>query len=511
MAKKRSSTVATPVIAQGPKPRVRVRAGSAPSARSAFVTGGGVFGSSAVQPFEGVGNGPRSLRSGDYGPNVVLQYLDHLRRDSRQTVRTTSLAYNAIRKRMGHVVGTGVQPNCDFEDLQELWDQWVERSDFHGRLSFYAQQALAYFSESENGEVFGRFHYPDELDGAVPLQVELIESDRVPTHHTTMYGDNEVVSGIEVDAHNRPVAYWVYRVHPLDFRAKALNWEVERLPVEHSFHMYWPDRIGALRGTPILSRSAVKIRDLGDYLDSELVRKRTTSLFGGYITSTMEDDGSVGIDGEENDFEIMAIEPGTFPHLPPGMDVRFSKPEDVGGNFEVFNRSQVAHAAAGLGLLPEQITNDFSSMASDRVWRAAATDQVPLIEFEQWHKVVGMMSQRVWEQFVARAVACEMWTPPAGVPARKWMYPEWTPPRLMHTHPLQDIRALKEAEELGVTSKRRIAGAMGHNLKTIERERAKEAASSPPPAKTADTTDQQSIVELKAAVADLQRRLDDRD
>lgn len=471
--------MADTVTMKGPKPKLRVRAGSAPSQRSAFVTG--AFSSGAPQPYDGVGAGRRSPQYGDHGPNVVINYLDRLRRDARQMVRTNGPAYNGLLKRTGHVVGAGIRPNCEFEDLQQLWDHWAEESDFHGRFNFYTQQAFAYFSSEENGETFGRFWDVDPSTVmTVPLKVELIESDRVPTHmHDTAPNGNRIVGGIEVDDRDRPQAIWVYPRHPLDFRGDGRDFEVERVPWEDSFQIFWPDRLGALRGTPRLSRSGNRMRDLDEYHDAELARKRTTALFGGYYRTPIDDDGAVPgqLPGGDEDagIDFQAMEPGTFLALPPGYDVTFSKPEDVGGNFEIFDRAQIAQIAAGMGILPEQLLNDFKTMASDRVWRAAATDMEPLIEMEQWHKVIPALL-KTWRRFVSVAILHGLWKPPAGVEPRRYMNPEWTPPERRHTHPLQDIRSLKEAHALGVTSKKRIAGAMGYNITAIRKEIAAETA-----------------------------------
>jgi lambda family phage portal protein len=60
--------------------------------------------------------------------------------------------------------------------------------------------------------------------------------------------------------------------------------------------------------------------------------------------------------------EIVPLEPGTFPVLPPGMDVTFSQPADVGGNYEKWVKQQLRSIARGIGTTYEKLTGDLTDV-----------------------------------------------------------------------------------------------------------------------------------------------------
>ena len=96
-----------------------------------------------------------------------------------------------------------------------------------------------------------------------------------------------------------------------------------------------------MRGRPWLASIIVKLHELDQYDDAELVRKKTAAMFGGFITEAPNAADPTTYFGKRNpdDYEgrdVMAIEPGTFPILPRGMDVKFSQPVDVGQTYEVW-------------------------------------------------------------------------------------------------------------------------------------------------------------------------------
>src|SRR5690606_24283974 len=92
--------------------------------------------------------------------------------------------------------------------VKRLWNRWTKQSDADGMLDWYGQQYLAWHEWREVGEVFARRRMRRLSDGlAVPIQIQLIESEQVPTDLTTIASNgNEVRCGIEFDRIGRRVA-----------------------------------------------------------------------------------------------------------------------------------------------------------------------------------------------------------------------------------------------------------------------------------------------------------------
>jgi lambda family phage portal protein len=276
-----------------------------------------------------------------------------------------------------NLVGTGISPRWQIEDsglkrdIQELWADWINEADADGACNFYGMQALVARELIESGEVFGRFRSRRKSDGlSVPLQLQLLEPDHLDESHTTKHENgNEIRMGIEFNKMGRRVAYHFFREHPGEINQLGVNsLDRVRVPASQVIHTYRPLRAGQKRGRPWLASVIVPIYELHQYDDAELVRKKVAAMFGGFITVPLEDETSstkaLGEESEE-DFasKVVAMEPGTFPVLPRGGDVKFAEPADVGGNYAAFTKRQDRRVARGFGgLTYEKYTGDLEGV-----------------------------------------------------------------------------------------------------------------------------------------------------
>jgi capsid protein len=73
----------------------------------------------------------------------------------------------------------------------------------------------------------------------------------------------------------------------------------------------------------------MRLYELDQYDDAELVRKKTAAMFAGFVTRADPEDNVLIEQGESGNFA--GLEPGTMQFLDPGEDVKFTSPSDVGG------------------------------------------------------------------------------------------------------------------------------------------------------------------------------------
>jgi lambda family phage portal protein len=130
-----------------------------------------------------------------------------------------------------------------------------------------------------------------------------------------------------------------------------VNIDSVRIPAKEILHIYKLLRPGQIRGEPWLSNVLLKLHELDQYEDAELVRKKTAAMFAGFVTrldseSEMFGEGAANTSG----MAFAGLEPGTMQFLDPGEDVKFSSPADVGGTYEAFIKQQLRATAVGLGI-----------------------------------------------------------------------------------------------------------------------------------------------------------------
>src|SRR2546428_6390684 len=110
----------------------------------------------------------------------------------------------------------------------------------------------------------------------------------------------------------------------------AFSIELARIPADQMAHLFLPLAPGQVRGISWLAPVLLRLHELDLYEDAQLVRQKVAALFAGFVV----DPAGTGacFDGTTTTPGVLqtGMEPGTLKVLPPGVDVRFSEPAQVG-------------------------------------------------------------------------------------------------------------------------------------------------------------------------------------
>jgi lambda family phage portal protein len=340
----------------------------------------------AASAYDAGGSGRRLYQwsASSSGPNtLVFQNATTLRNRARDIVRKNAWAVRAVDAYVAEVVGTGITPQFRHPKpkirslLQAAWRQWTDEADADGITDFYGLQALACRGVMEGGETLARLRPRYLTDGlTVPLQLQMLEPDHLPLdkNEPSPTGGG-IRAGIEFNNRGQRVAYHLYKGHPGDALYFPASSELSRVNANQITHVYRPLRQGQIRGLPWMAPILLKLYELDKYEDAELVRKGTTAMFGGFITSPVGTpspllgSSSLGGNTAPSGTDYVGLEPGSFVDLEPGQEVQFSSPADVGGMYVEFLISHLRAIAAACGITYEQLTGDLEhvSFASSRV------------------------------------------------------------------------------------------------------------------------------------------------
>jgi lambda family phage portal protein len=452
--------------------------------------GKGVKAKATASPYETTGSGRRSIvmRAPNYGPKSAIRYSgEALRNQSRDADRKNGYFRAMADKTVANLIGTGIVPQPASAKARKLWTEWTDWADASGALDFYGLQAQAVRGMAVAGETFTRLRNrrPSDLP-TVPLQLQVLEAEYVPLDKEEMAGQNAIQQGIEFDPIGRRAAYWMYRQHPAD-QAVGPNFDPMpyRVSASEVIHLYDAmARPGQIRGEPWFTRALAKLKDLDEYDDAELVRKKISAMLVGFIKrnaptgSTLEElkefwgegegDGATKIEGGAGE---VTMEPGSMNQLAPGEEVEFSQPQDVGGQYEVFMRQQLRALAAFAGMLYEQLTGDYSDL-NDRTWRAAFNEFKRRCEMIQHHVVVFQFCRPVWRRWRQLAIVGGLLTEEEAPEAVKWVAQAWP-----YINPKQDIEAAQLEIRAGVASRSEKAMERGRDAREIDAEQAADNAS----------------------------------
>jgi lambda family phage portal protein len=448
---------------------------------------GGFGGGQAV--YDGTGGGRRALAWMPSNPGAVAALSlaqDELRAKSRDLVRRNAWAAAGIEAFVANAIGTGIKPQSMVQDqatreaIHSLWWDWCEQADASGLTDFYGLQALATRAMLEGGEALVRLRYRRTEDGLpVALQIQVLEAEHLPTTmNRDLPGGNVIRAGIEFDRLGRRVAYHLYRSHPNDgllapmsSNAGGGGMDTVRVDASEVIHLFRPLRPGQIRGEPWLTRALVKLNELDQYDDAELVRKKTAAMFAGFITRMAPEDNLMGESAADaNGVALAGMEPGTLQILEPGEDIKFSAPADVGSSYAEFMRQQFRAVAAAMGITYEMLTGDLTQVNYSSI-RAGLLEFRRRCEALQHGVIVHQLCRPIWRAWMDQAVlegALDL--PGYRKDRRAYQAAKWIPQGWSWVDPQKEFNAMKLAIRAGLMSRSEAISGNGYDAEDVDRE-----------------------------------------
>lgn len=420
----------------------------------------------------------------------VTSELDVLRRRSHAATRNNPWVSRAISAGVANEIGTGIIPRPATKDKEfntgilELWEDFHPLCDISGQLGAYGMQWSASRGRKESGEIFIRIiRKRADRNLPVPLQFQILESDFCPTHlnKKTSTG-NQIISGVEVNGHGAPVAYWIYKNHPSEgFNSLA---DLVRVKVEDMIHHFIPNRPGQLRGEPAGTQSMVRAYVFDKYDDAELGRKEARSHFTGVIRRPDYGEADYKFDpisGEpisedDSDVPMIEMETGTFPNLLPGEDITLFDGDDAGRGYKDYQHYQLLGIAAGWDVPYQLVSGDYTEI-NDRLWRAIMNQYHREVEQIQDLFVIAQVCRRMWAEFVDRAILSGAIAAPKSYSTNRFDYlrAKHRPQAWKHIHPTQDVDAKVKEVEAGFTSRSKVVDSTsGESAAEIDEQRAED-------------------------------------
>jgi lambda family phage portal protein len=314
---------------------------------------------------------------------------------------------------------------------------------------------------------------------SVGLQIQVLEPEHLPVQMNSVAENGNLIrAGIEFDRLGKRVAYHLYRSHPEDGSLAPMSGNGDnstvRVDASEIIHMYRPLRPGQIRGEPWLARALMKLHDLDQYDDAELVRKKTAAMFAGFVTRLAPEDNLLneGL-SDPNGVSLAGMEPGTMQILEPGEDIKFSQPADVGGSYSEFLRMQFRAVAAAMGVTYEQLTGDLTQVNYSSI-RAGLLEFRRRVESLQHGVIVHQLCRPIWQAWMDQAVIEGALNLPGYANAktvrRDYQACKWIPQGWQWVDPLKEADAMKAAIRSGLMSRSEAISANGYDAEDVDRE-----------------------------------------
>ncbi len=416
--------------------------------------------------FEGAARSPRFDWKASEGSvnNEIAASIKILRARSHDLARNNELITKAINTHVDNIVGTGIVPKVstgnDERDklIEEAFARWSERADPSGQLDFYGQQAQAVQTMIESGEVFARkrvVRFVDEL--TVPFQVQLFEPEYIDEQKNETKGKSKkIVNGIEFDNRNNRLAYWMFANHPSEQGLGGGSSASKRVPASDVAHLYEPQRIQH-RGVPWVTPVITNARDLADYMNSEIYRKKLEACNVGVLRLN-DDNAMIGPQQEggkepilgagiydHNGSPVERMEPGSYVIARGGADLKFNNPM-ISAAFDPVVMRYIRGIAAGIRCPYELMSTDYMNVNYSSS-RSAMLGYRRFVRRMQRLIVVPQFCVPVWRWFLEYARLIGL------VREEEIISVSWVYPNFEHINPIDDVEADIKSVRAGFKSR----------------------------------------------------------
>ncbi len=357
-----------------------------------------------------------------------------LRNRTRYEIANNCYASGIVETLADETVGSG--PLLQMMTRDKVLDRTIE---FHfgqwaTEILFADKLHTMHEARSGDGESF-MFLETDPSLGDIQLDLCLYEADQVATPYLYPPLNPRVVDGIELNEHDKPVAYHLLNEHPGDTMAYTLGFEYTRIPARYVIHWFRRRRPGQFRGIPHLTPALGLFAQLRRYGIATLSSAEAAAAFSAVVYTDMPP--QAGIQAVEP-FEGFDYEHGMFTTLPAGWKMGQFDAKQPTANHEMFKRSTIQEIARALKIPYSIAAGDWSgeNYASGRLGnqtfhRSILVDQ-SRIRRETLDRV---LKEWLMEADKATTMIKGGINRPGGFPHR------WIWPGIEHVDPLKEANA----------------------------------------------------------------------
>ncbi len=355
--------------------------------------------------------------------------------------------------------------------LEGQFARFVKRGEFEvtGRYTWTEFQRLLLQRLVLDGEVMVRRYMGA---GRYGVQYQLVSAERLdPRHNEDLVGGARVRMGVELDAMNRPTAYWLTKDQAVQVMT-GMNRVTERtrVPASEIVHLFLPHDVDQLRGEPWMATAMRRMRDLDGYEEAAVIAARVGAAKMGVLTKTAEADVTPALGTQPSDdpqLPQISAEPGEFMGLPEGYSLESWNPQYPHEQFGAFVTTCLRGIASGLDVAYHNLANDV-----ERVNYSSARVGV-LEERETWKALQGWLIESfyapLYSEWLDAALTVGALNLPLGKRA-KFDSALWQGRRWQWVDPMKDLQAAELAIRNGLTTRGRIIREQGLDPEEVWRE-----------------------------------------
>lgn len=358
------------------------------------------------------GNAGR-LNANWWATNQSAEFTDRYSRDTvraraRDLERNSDMMNSVIGPFVRNVVGRGLILQAETGDaalngrIEALWKIWCKKRncDVTGTQSLNQMLRMAVRRKKVDGGVL--FVKRFTSGGILPFKLQMFEVDELDSSRASpKHKQNRVVGGIEYNAYNAPVGYWI-RQYSLDGIAVTDPVFVRADDVIFYFSKRRPSQ---LREMSDMSQTITRIRDVNEFMVAVSVKQRIEACLSVFIkraipTAGLGRSGS-GSSTQRQSYDGKTLSPGMIKEMNVGDEVQVVNPQGQATDAASYTKLQQRMIGAGQGLSYEATSRDMSETTYSSARQAIIEDGMTYAEEDE---LLADVMDEIYETFVISAV-----------------------------------------------------------------------------------------------------------
>lgn len=434
---------------------------------------------------------------------------------ARDTVRNDPIGGAGLHRRINSAVGfnwrlasrpSHLALGIPFETALDLgrriqikWKHYANSvhflSDATRRLSFGQQLRLSAAHIFQDGEALGLVEWAQDEPTRYRTRLRIVDPDRL-SNPSGRPDSDRLRGGIETNAHDIPVRYWIREGHPADLGGKANmiwhGWDRFATPqgrpqVLHAFDQL---RAGQSRGITRLVQALKAFRAFGKFTDHTLEAAAINALFLGFIKSNagpsavkegFDADDIAEFAGEREDYYAenpVEVDGVRFPVLGLDDEVQMQTQARDTSGFDGFARAIIRMIAASIGVTYEELSMDFSSTNYSSARAAMLIAWNETLALRDLIRI--QIAQPFYVAWLEEAIDIGEVELPAGAPdfhdaVDAYAECRWIGPARGYIDPTKEIDAAAARIETGISTYEQEIGDQGGDIDEIFEQQAYEA------------------------------------
>ncbi|WP_322009233.1 phage portal protein [Paraburkholderia sp. J12] len=331
--------------------------------------------------------------------------------------------------------------------LKDAWEDWGHKKNASvtGKRSWKAIQRQCVQSAAQDGEFFVRIVMGADA-GPWGFALQVIDPLRIPIDYNVdkYNAKNFIRHGIEFTQYGRPVAYHLTTVDDGEAEYQYGGVGYIRIPADEMIHGYLEDLVGQKRGLPWMATALFRMRHMQGFEDAAIINARVGASKMGFV-QWAEGRGPDWDDEESESALQIDAEPGTFPVLPDGAELKEFLPQYPTGEFLPTYKTLLRGATAGMGVAYNNLANDLEGVNFSSIRQGTLDEREHWKELQEW--LIEDLIQPVFEAWLKYSLLKGRIVSANGTPLSAALYSKlqkgcgWQPRRWQWIDPTADVDA----------------------------------------------------------------------